>query len=199
MRSINLSRTRFEEHEKGKPRSPAVAARPAPIARVLSLSNAAATAVLGAGWIGLRCAIGRSGIRAGKREGDGASPRGIFTLRRVLYRADRVTRPVTGLPVRALREQDGWCDAAGDRNYNRTVTHPYPASAERLWREDGLYDIVVVLDHNERPRIQGRGSAIFMHVARAGCRPTEGCIALSLKDLRKVLAMARPRLRVRIG
>lgn len=145
------------------------------------------------------CALGRSGSRAVKREGDGATPLGRFALDRVFYRADHVRRPRTGLGLSPLRERDGWCDAPGDRNYNRLVRHPYPASAECMWREDGLYDLVVVLSYNERPRIKGRGSAIFMHVARAGFRPTEGCIALRRDDLVKLLALVRRGSRVRIG
>jgi len=117
----------------------------------------------------------------------------------VLYRADRMKRPRTLLPVRPLEPDDGWCDAIGDRNYNRPVRHPYPAGAERLWREDALYDLIVVLDHNRRPRVQGAGSAIFMHVARPGYRPTEGCIALARQHLLLVLAGAAPGTRVVIG
>ena len=105
----------------------------------------------------------------------------------------------TALPVRAIRRRDGWCDAPADRNYNRPVRLPYPASAERLWREDALYDLVVVLDYNERPRVRGRGSAIFMHVAKPGYAPTEGCIALARPHLVRLLerlslraAVARP-------
>jgi L,D-peptidoglycan transpeptidase YkuD (ErfK/YbiS/YcfS/YnhG family) len=113
-------------------------------------------------------------------------------VRDVLYRADRVQRPRTRLPVRRIGPRDGWCDAPGDRNYNRPVLHPYPVSAERLWRDDGLYDIVVVLDYNLRPRLRGRGSAVFMHVARPGYRPTEGCIALRQDHLRLLLARLAP-------
>jgi L,D-peptidoglycan transpeptidase YkuD (ErfK/YbiS/YcfS/YnhG family) len=134
-----------------------------------------------------------------KREGDGATPSGVWRLTQVLYRADRVQRPRTGLPVRPLKVDDGWCDAVGDRNYNRAVRHPYAASAERLWREDALYDVIVVLDHNQRPRVQGAGSAIFMHVARPGYRPTEGCIALARHHLLMVLANAGPETQVIVG
>jgi L,D-peptidoglycan transpeptidase YkuD (ErfK/YbiS/YcfS/YnhG family) len=134
-----------------------------------------------------------------KREGDGATPSGVWRLTQVLYRADRVQRPRTGLPVRPLKVDDGWCDAVGDRNYNRAVRHPYAASAERLWREDALYDVIVVLDHNRRPRVQGAGSAIFMHVARPGYRPTEGCIALARHHLALVLARAGSSTRISIG
>ena len=143
----------------------------------------------GAGLV--RCALGRGGRRPLKREGDGATPIGSWPLRDVLYRADRVARPRTALPVRAIRRDDGWCDDPVDRNYNRPVRHPYPASAERLWREDALYDVVVVLGYNERPRARGRGSAIFMHVARPGYAPTEGCIALALPDLLRLVARVR--------
>ncbi|MEQ1615963.1 MAG: L,D-transpeptidase family protein [Hyphomicrobiaceae bacterium] len=134
------------------------------------------------------CSLGRSGLRARKREGDGATPIGIWTLVEVLYRADRVGRPRTRLAVRAIKPADGWCDAVGDRNYNRGVSHPYPVSAERLWRHDHVYDLIVVLSHNRRPRVQGFGSAVFMHLARPGFTSTEGCVAMAERDLRLLLA-----------
>ena len=144
------------------------------------------------------CALGRSGCTARKREGDGATPIGQWRLRAVLYRPDRLRRPRTALPVRAIRRRDGWCDAPADRNYNRPVRLPYPASAERLWREDALYDLLVVLDYNERPRARGRGSAIFMHVAKSGYAPTEGCIALARPHLARLLERLDLRATVRV-
>lgn len=118
-------------------------------------------------------AIGRSGIAALKREGDGASPRA-----RIVPLAALARRPVAlALPVRRVRRHDGWCDAPGHGRYNRACRLPFPASAERMLREDGIYDIVVVTDHNQRPRVRGRGSAIFLHVARPTLTPTEGCVA----------------------
>jgi L,D-peptidoglycan transpeptidase YkuD (ErfK/YbiS/YcfS/YnhG family) len=146
--------------------------------------------ILTLGSMTVKCALGRSGRRTRKREGDGATPIGRWCLMAVFYRADRVARPVTKLPVKVLHPGSGWCDAAGDRNYNRPVRHPYAASAERMWRDDPLYDLVVVTNHNQRPRVQGGGSAIFMHIARDGYLPTEGCIALSERDLRTVLRHA---------
>jgi len=137
------------------------------------------------------CALGTGGRRARKREGDGATPIGRWRLSEVFYRADRLPRPRTGLPVRALKPCDGWCDAVGDRNYNRWVHHPYRASAEKLWRSDRLYDLIVTLDHNARPRIQGLGSAIFMHVAGPGYPATAGCIAVERPQLLRLLATAR--------
>jgi L,D-peptidoglycan transpeptidase YkuD (ErfK/YbiS/YcfS/YnhG family) len=152
---------------------------------------------MGATW--MPCALGRTGRRALKREGDGATPAGSWPLRCVLYRADRVPRPRTRLPVQTIRPQDGWCDFPADRNYNRRVPLPYPASAERLWRQDGLYDVVVVLGFNDGPRVRGRGSAIFMHVASPGLAPTEGCIALQRRHLLHVLQKAKAGASVRIG
>jgi L,D-peptidoglycan transpeptidase YkuD (ErfK/YbiS/YcfS/YnhG family) len=133
------------------------------------------------------CAIGRGGRRVLKREGDGASPIGRWPVRSIYYRADRLMRPVSALPVNQLRRDDGWCDAPADRRYNRRVRHPYPASAEHLWRDDHLYDLIVVLGHNDRPRRRGSGSAIFIHAARPGYLPTEGCIALAMPHLKRLV------------
>jgi L,D-peptidoglycan transpeptidase YkuD (ErfK/YbiS/YcfS/YnhG family) len=171
---------------------------PAPAALVLSLSGASARGVVRLGVLDLPCALGGKGRRARKREGDSATPIGCWRMLCVLYRADRIRRPSTGLPVRSIGRSDGWCDASGDRNYNRLVRHPYPASAERLWRADGLYDIVVVLDHNRVPRVRGAGSAIFMHVAGPGYPPTAGCIALQREHLLRLLRRVRPGARVRV-
>ncbi len=135
-----------------------------------------------------RCALGRSGIRQDKREGDGATPVGCFALRRLLYRADRVAPPPTLLPMAPIGHQDGWCDAPEHPAYNRQVTLPFDASHERLWRDDALYDLLVVLGHNDDPVVPGAGSAIFLHVARPDYAPTEGCVALTLADLRGLLA-----------
>lgn len=154
---------------------------------MLARSDAATRGTLVLGSLRLPCALGRAGCRVLKHEGDGATPIGRWTVREVRYRADRWPHPRTRLPVRRIRVSDGWCDAPGDRNYNRPVVLPYPASAERMWRQDPLYDIVVVLGCNDRPRVQGRGSAIFMHVARPGHAPTEGCVALRRPHVLRVL------------
>lgn len=140
----------------------------------------------------VRCALGRGGVVADKREGDGATPAGRFPLRRVLYRGDRLPPPATALPLAALTEDDGWCDDAGDPGYNRPVRLPYPASAEQLWREDHLYDVVVVLGHNDDPVTPGKGSAVFLHVAAPDLAPTAGCIAVALADLLALLAACGP-------
>jgi L,D-peptidoglycan transpeptidase YkuD (ErfK/YbiS/YcfS/YnhG family) len=140
------------------------------------------------------CALGRSGVIAesAKREGDGATPAGRFALRRVLWRADRGTKPTTALPTTAIERDDGWCDDAARPEYNLMVRFPFAGSAERLWRDDGLYDLVVILGHNDSPPKPGAGSAIFLHVAAPGFRPTEGCVAMNESDLRALLADAVP-------
>lgn len=144
------------------------------------------------------CAIGPAGIVADKAEGDGATPVGRFPIRRVLYRADRLPPPQTGLPVAALDPNDGWCDDPADPRYNRPVRLPYAASHERLWREDGVYDLIVVLGHNDDPPVPGRGSAVFLHIARADYAPTEGCVALSRDHLLTFLRLAGPDAAVRV-
>lgn len=141
----------------------------------------------------VRCSLGRSGVRENKWEGDGATPVGWFPLRRVLYRPDRLAAPPeTRLPVVALHPDDGWCDDPADALYNRPVHLPYPGGHERLWRDDHIYDVIVVLGHNDSPPIPGRGSAIFLHVARPDGKPTEGCVALRLDDLLDVLRLCGP-------
>lgn len=133
--------------------------------------------------------IGAGGIKTHKIEGDHATPTGIFPLRRVFYRADRVASPVCHLPVEPLSRQDGWCDDPTHSDYNRYVMLPHPARHERLWRDDHLYDLVVVLGYNDAPPVPGRGSAIFLHLPPPHCRPTEGCIAIAEPELRKLLRM----------
>ena len=142
----------------------------------------------------VRCALGPAGVVAGesKREGDGASPIGVWPVRQVLYRADRRPPPVTALPVSAIAPDDGWCDDPADANYNRPVRLPYAASAERMWREDHLYDLVLVVGHNDDPVVPGAGSAIFLHQARPDFGPTQGCVALTPADVEALLAAARP-------
>jgi L,D-peptidoglycan transpeptidase YkuD (ErfK/YbiS/YcfS/YnhG family) len=147
---------------------------------------------LRAGGKSFRCALGATGVTTAKREGDRATPAGRLPLRRVFVRADRVAPPRTALPATPIGAADGWCDDPGDPGYNRLVPLPYPASHETLWREDHVYDIVVELGYNDDPPVPGRGSAIFMHVARPGYAPTEGCVALARADLEAVLAGCGP-------
>jgi L,D-peptidoglycan transpeptidase YkuD (ErfK/YbiS/YcfS/YnhG family) len=152
-----------------------------------------------AGPLAVPVALGRSGILANKREGDGSTPRGTFRLRRLWWRADRAPRPRTRLQVRRIRPDDGWCEDPRDRRYNRPIRLPPNHPGDRLWRADRLYDFIIELDHNTRPRVSGRGSAVFVHVARPGFAPTAGCVALQAQALRRLIALAGPRTRITIG
>lgn len=164
----------------------------APKIVVRALSARSTRGVLTYGNLSFPCALGRTGRKAAKREGDGATPIGGFALRQAYYRSDRLVRPAAGLSLSRVHREDGWCDAPNDRNYNRPVRHPYPASAEEMWRQDGLYDLVVVLGYNDRPRVSGRGSAVFLHVASPDMLPTEGCVALRRPHLQRLLRALRP-------
>jgi len=134
-----------------------------------------------------RAVLGRAGVRGDKQEGDGATPSGALPLRRVLFRAHRVKAPECAVPVEPIVPTDGWCDDVQQADYNRMIRLPHEGHYEELWRQDEIYDVVGVLGWNDAPVVRGRGSAIFLHVARSGYAPTDGCIALALDDLRRVL------------
>ena len=147
----------------------------------------------GAG-LAFQCAVGKAGIvpAEDKREGDHASPAGVWPMRRVYYRSDRVAAPKTALPLAPLTEEDGWCDAPSHPLYNRRVKLPFEASHEKLWRADHVYDLIVELGYNDDPPRPGKGSAIFMHIAKPDYSGTEGCVALAEADLREVLMLCDP-------
>jgi L,D-peptidoglycan transpeptidase YkuD (ErfK/YbiS/YcfS/YnhG family) len=152
------------------------------------------TGLLHAGDRAIPFSIGRGGLiaAADKREGDGATPIGTWPIRGVLLRPDRIDL-LDGLvlPWRWIRPDDGWSDGRDDPAYNRPVRHPHPFSAEKLWRDDGLYDAIVVLGHNDAPPMAGAGSAIFLHCWRDGAA-TEGCVAVAKEDLVALLPALRP-------
>jgi L,D-peptidoglycan transpeptidase YkuD (ErfK/YbiS/YcfS/YnhG family) len=154
--------------------------------------------VLLAGRHAIPVVLGRSGIAANKREGDGATPRGRFTLIRLWWRADRLTRPRTRLPVRRLDPALAWCENPADRRYNRPFRRSANEPGDRLWRDDRLYDLVIEISHNTRPRVAGRGSAVFVHVARPDRSGTAGCVALPAKDLQRLLGRLGPNTQIDI-
>jgi L,D-peptidoglycan transpeptidase YkuD (ErfK/YbiS/YcfS/YnhG family) len=164
--------------------------KPAETLEVRALPRDRTKGILRFGSITVPCALGRSGIFTRKKEGDGATPAGAFELLHVYYRPDKGLPPQTGLPVEPLTPQSGWCDDPQHHLYNRPVRLPFPASHEKMWREDRLYDIVVVLNCNMFPAVKGKGSAIFFHIARETYTPTEGCVAVSPEHMRLLLAKA---------
>jgi L,D-peptidoglycan transpeptidase YkuD (ErfK/YbiS/YcfS/YnhG family) len=134
------------------------------------------------------CVLGPNGIAAEIREGSGKTPAGSFAIRKVYFRSDRGSQPESPFLTEALKENDGWVDDVLDlKNYNRHVLLPYDYSHENLWREDCLYDIIVVLGYNDNPPVVGKGSVIFLHVWREQNKPTGGCVAVSRESLEKIL------------
>jgi L,D-peptidoglycan transpeptidase YkuD (ErfK/YbiS/YcfS/YnhG family) len=165
----------------------------------LDLTYAAGRLAWPGGGAAVPAACGRGGVSAAKREGDGASPQGIFPLIRAYYRPDHIVPPpATGLPLAPLRPDDGWVDDPADPEYNRLVRLPYPAHHEAMWRADDLYDLVVVIGYNTDPVVPGRGSAIFLHVASADFAPTVGCIAVARDTLLALLPLLGPGSRITI-
>jgi len=153
------------------------------------------------GWLELDgrtipVALGRGGILANKREGDGGTPRGSFRPRRLWLRADRQLRPRTLLPVRVIGPSDAWCEDPADRHYNRPVRLTGNADGDRLRRDDHLYDFIIEIDHNIRPRIKGRGSAVFLHLARPQFAPTAGCVAMTRASMLRLLQRLGPRTKI---
>jgi L,D-peptidoglycan transpeptidase YkuD (ErfK/YbiS/YcfS/YnhG family) len=156
------------------------------------------------GWAGFgamrfRCALGRGGITENKIEGDGCTPVGRFPIRRLLYRPDRLRALTPRIPMQPISPSDGWCDEPADPRYNQPVTLPYAANHERLWREDSLYDLVLVIGHNDAPVVPGNGSAVFLHLAQPDFGPTEGCVAFGRADFIKLLEAVEPTTGVLIG
>jgi L,D-peptidoglycan transpeptidase YkuD (ErfK/YbiS/YcfS/YnhG family) len=144
-------------------------------------------------------ALGRGGIIANKREGDGGTPRGIFRPRRLWWRADRHVRPRALLPIRAIRPEDAWCEDPNSRHYNRPVRLGPEQGGDRLERDDHLYDFIVEIDHNASPRVAGRGSAVFLHLARENFSPTAGCVSMTSSAMRHLLRRLGPQTRIIIG
>jgi L,D-peptidoglycan transpeptidase YkuD (ErfK/YbiS/YcfS/YnhG family) len=152
-----------------------------------------------AGLNAIPVALGRGGIIANKREGDGGTPKGTFRPRKLWWRADRFTRPQTFLPVRAIRADDAWCEDPKSRHYNRPLKLRADYGGDRLMRDDHLYDFIIEIDHNTRPTIAGRGSAVFLHLARTNFSPTAGCVSMTRSAMLHLLRQIGPDTRIIIG
>jgi len=174
---------------------------PLPVAliRIRAAAGAPRRGWLIAAGITIPVALGRSGIRANKREGDGGTPRGMFRPRRLWWRADRHARPQTFLPVRAIAAEDAWCEDPASRHYNKPIRRPPDQGGDRLRRDDQLYDFIVEIDHNHQPCIKGRGSAVFLHLARDRFGPTAGCVSMTQASMLHLLRRLGPRTRIMIG
>lgn len=173
--------------------------RPLSLIRVRAGAGDPRRGWLTADGLTLPVALGRGGIKANKREGDGGTPRGVFRPRRLWWRADRHVRPRTFLPVRAIGAGDAWCEDPADRHYNQAIRLGPDAAGDRLRREDHLYDFIVEIDHNFSPRVAGRGSAVFLHLARVNFSPTAGCISMTRSAMLRLLRRMGPQTRIVIG
>ena len=167
--------------------------RPVSMIRVRTAAGDRTRGWLTAGSNIIPVSLGRGGIKANKREGDGGTPRGTFQPLRLWWRADRHPRPRSFLPVRAIRPQDAWCEDPSHPHYNRPVRLDRDHAGDRLTRDDHLYDFVIEIDHNTRPRIAGRGSAVFLHLARKNFSATAGCVAMTQASMQRLLTRIGPR------
>jgi L,D-peptidoglycan transpeptidase YkuD (ErfK/YbiS/YcfS/YnhG family) len=156
-------------------------------------------AIVQAGTLTFRAALGRSGRSSRKREGDGATPIAAMRILHGYWRRDRISGPLENrLPMAAIDDTMLWCDAPADASYNRLVRRPFRPSHEEMKRKDGLYDICLVMDWNISSRSRNRGSAIFFHCAKPGYPPTQGCVAIAIRDMRRLLPLIGPETTVRV-
>jgi L,D-peptidoglycan transpeptidase YkuD (ErfK/YbiS/YcfS/YnhG family) len=173
--------------------------RPASMIRIRPRAGNPRQGWLTAPGLTIPVALGRGGILADKREGDGGTPRGAFLPRKLWWRADRFPRPRSFLSARAIMPTDAWCEDPNDRHYNRPIRIARDHEGDRLQRKDHLYDFIVEIDHNTRPRIAGRGSAVFLHLARDNFGPTAGCVSMTRSAMLHLLRRLGPRTRIVIG
>jgi L,D-peptidoglycan transpeptidase YkuD (ErfK/YbiS/YcfS/YnhG family) len=173
--------------------------RPVSTIRIHAAAGDPCRGWLMAGGRTIQVALGRGGIRANKREGDGGTPKGTFRPRQLWWRADRHPRPRTFLPIRAIRPEDAWCEDPGSRHYNQPVQRDIDRGGDRLRRDDHLYDFIVEIDHNSSPRIANRGSAVFLHLARENFSPTAGCVSMTKSAMLRLLQRLGPETRIVIG
>ena len=173
--------------------------RPLPLVQIRAAAGDRSRGWLTAGGQTIKVALGRGGIRANKREGDGGTPRGTFRPLRLWWRADRHPRPFSFLPVRAIAPEDAWCEDVSSRHYNQPLRLASNQGGDRLTRDDHLYDFIVEIDHNTSPRIAGRGSAVFLHLARDHFSPTAGCVSMTKRAMLRLLKRLGPQTRIVIG
>ena len=147
----------------------------------------------------IKCALGKRGIGNKKKEGDFITPRGIFKIKFILYREDRIKNLNTILKKIKIKKKMGWCDDVSSDEYNKLITLPSKYKYEKLFRKDNVYDIILVLDYNMRPIRKFKGSAIFIHIAKQKFTKTEGCIAIKKNELKKIVKKINHNTRIKIS
>ena len=147
----------------------------------------------------LKCSVGKSGIRSQKKEGDFATPKGKFKLGLLYYRKDRIKLPKCKIIKKIIKKNTGWCDDSKSRKYNREISFPFKYRAEKLYRKDKIYDLLIVIKYNYKPTIKKKGSAIFLHLADKKYKPTKGCVAIAKKDFMKILPFINKKTKISIN
>jgi L,D-peptidoglycan transpeptidase YkuD (ErfK/YbiS/YcfS/YnhG family) len=135
----------------------------------------------------IKCSIGKNGTTKYKREGDFKTPRGIFNLKKIFYRKDRIKFFSTSLKKKCIKKNTGWCNDINSEYYNKEIKFPFKGSAEKLWRNDNVYDIIIILNYNLNPVIKKKGSAIFLHICKKNYTSTQGCVAINKKDMMNLI------------
>jgi len=136
----------------------------------------------------IRCTLGKKGITKNKWEGDLKTPRGIFKFKKIFYRKDRVNLFKSSIKKKIIKKNIGWCDDVKSNHYNKEIRFPFGGSAEKLWRKDNIYDLIIVINYNLNPIKKNKGSAIFLHISKKNYSPTKGCIAINKKDMLDLVA-----------
>ena len=146
-----------------------------------------------------QCALGKAGIKNKKMEGDNITPKGIFEIIKMYYRADKIKDIRTSIKKIKIKKNMGWCDDPNSRFYNKQIKLPTKFSHEKLYRNDNLYDLILVLNYNTNPIIKNKGSAIFLHIAKNSYKKTKGCIALKKKHLIKIISKIKKNTKIKIN
>ena len=145
-----------------------------------------------------KCSVGKRGIGNKKKEGDLVTPKGLYKIKYVLYRKDRIKKVKSKIKKIIIKKNMGWCDDPRSKAYNKIVKLPSTFNYEKLYRKNNIYDIILVLNYNMSPIIKNKGSAIFIHISKKNYRKTEGCIGLKKVHLLKILEKINKNTKVKI-
>jgi L,D-peptidoglycan transpeptidase YkuD (ErfK/YbiS/YcfS/YnhG family) len=146
-----------------------------------------------------RCSLGKAGIKKKIKEGDNITPKGIFKIIKIYYRAGRIKKIKTPIQTIKIRKNMGWCDDSKSKHYNKQINLPTNYTHEKLYRDDNIYDLIAVLNYNSKPVIKNKGSAIFIHIARSSYKKTKGCIALKKGDLIRLITQIKKNTKIKIN
>ena len=147
----------------------------------------------------LKCSIGKSGVKILKKEGDLATPKGIFKLGPLYYRKDRNKKIKSKIPKKIIKKNMGWCNDSRSKKYNKEINFPFSYKAERLFRKDNIYDLFINIKYNSNPITKEKGSAIFFHITNDKYKPTKGCVAIQKKDFLKILPLINKKTKISIS